>query len=202
MTEQDKGRFSSAMGILCEAIPNAPEFTKRKAAVFFAVLKPQPIEAVEAATEAWLRRDTAWFPTPGQLLALCTGRTEVGATLAWLDLVAEVRRRGAWQTPTLPEATMETVRVMWGSWRNLCETLPGPDSPMFVATAKRFEASYAALAERREQPGYLGPAEAKRVLASVLKDFDAHRRALASGASDERRADRSVASCEGPRADA
>lgn len=174
MTDQDKGRFARAMAALCEAFPNAPQFTQRKTAVYFAVLKSQPIEAVEAATEAWLQRNTAWFPTPGQLLSLCTGQTESAATLAWLDVVKEIRRAGRYRAPTLPEATMEAMRATWGTWAQACD-LPLPDSPMFVALGKRFEAAYNALVERRERTGYLGRGEAKAVLGNLMKQIDAHR---------------------------
>jgi hypothetical protein len=186
MTDQDKIRFKNAIGALCAALPSAPDVPKERLAVYFAVLKGQPIEAVEAATEAWLQRDTAWFPSAGQLLALCKGQTENAATLAWLDVVKEVRRVGYMRTPTLPETTMQAVRATWGSWRATCELLPDADSPMFVAIAKRFESAYNALAERRDDANYLGPAEAKRVLASVLNDVDAHRRGLAVASGSQR----------------
>jgi hypothetical protein len=183
MTDQDRSQFAHCLAWLCAGLPGAQEIPRERAEVFFAELSDLDIEAIERGVRAWLRKDTPFLPSVGQLRAVCEGATEDRATLAWLDLVAEVRRKGSWQTPTLPEATMDTIRTMWGTWRNLCETLPGPDSPMFVATAKRFESSYRALAERRADANHLGPAEAKRTLASVLKGIDAHRRglALASG---------------------
>jgi hypothetical protein len=178
MTNADTARFATALAYLCAAFPNAPIIREEIAAVFADVLEDLPIEAIERGARVYARRNEKFFPTAGQFRAVCEGTTEDGATLAWLDLVAEVRRKGWAQTPELPEATMETFHAMWGTWRIVCETMPRPDSPMFVATAKRFESSYRALAERRADANYLGPAEAKRTLASVLKGIDAHRRGL------------------------
>lgn len=174
MTHQDEARFTRALVYLRGAMPNAPTVSTEMLQIYRAVLGDQPIEAIERAVETCMRSDSPFYPSAGQLLALCTGGTQNQAQLAWLDVVKEVRRVGYTGTPNLPEATTETVRAMFGSWRQCCEKLPA-GGPEFLGFQKQFLAAYNALAERRTQVSYIGRGEAKTILGGLMKQIAAHR---------------------------
>jgi hypothetical protein len=168
MTNQDASRFATALGLIRGGIPNAPALTREVVRLYFAVCEDLPIEAIEAGAIAWLRRPTAFFPSAGEFRAVCMGRTNNQAQVEWMAVLKEVRRVGYMGTPKLDAAARETIDGLWGTWSHLCRTLPG-EGPELIGWGKRFESSYNALAERREHPTYLGRAEAKSALSSLLR---------------------------------
>lgn len=174
MTTQDADRFAQALGVVRLAYPNAPGILQEVARVYFMACEDLPIEQVEAGALACVRRPTAFFPSAGEFRAACLGPTKDNAQIAWIDLLKEIRRVGWTGKPNLPEATMETVNGMFGSWRQCCEKMPD-GGPEFLGFQKQFLAAYNALAERREHPAYIGRGEAKTVLGGLMKQIAAHR---------------------------
>jgi hypothetical protein len=75
----DTERFCNAMLALRCGFPYAPALAVELLEAYWDVLKDQSIEGVEAATSAWLRRDTPFFPSAGELLALCKNRSAINS---------------------------------------------------------------------------------------------------------------------------
>ena len=88
-----------------------------------------------------------WFPKVPELKKLIDGTDSDHALLAWNDLVREVRRTGYTGRPELPEATIDAVDRVWGSWVALCQTRPA-EGPGLYAWQKRFQDTYQVLATR------------------------------------------------------
>jgi hypothetical protein len=165
MTDDDRTRFATLMEAFGHA-HRAP-VTAETAELYFRLLRDLPIDALEATLAPWSRTH-AFFPAVSDLRTLVEGSREDAAELAWLDLLREVRRVGYMRTPSLPEATLDTISGLWGSWRHLCETLPG-EGPGFTAMAKQFKAAYGATRARAEQ-GQLSRGEASTILRGLLQD--------------------------------
>ena len=115
-------------------------------ALYVQALNDLPFAAVMQATAAVVQSST-FFPKVAEIRQLVEGHAETTAELAWLDVLREIRRVGYTGRPALPEATVDTITRMWGSWVALCETLPG-EGPGLHSWAKRFRETYTALAIR------------------------------------------------------
>lgn len=155
----------------------------------------QALDDLKLADISWAMNDiiksSPFFPKVSEIREMVLGDDQDSAEIAWMGLLREVRRTGYTGYPDLPEATLEAIRGVWGSWVNLCQTLPG-EGPELLGWAKRFGSAYVATKhqlERRELPGR---EEAKQLLdgikARVPKQLpDASRRdlpALREGAED------------------
>lgn len=112
-----------------------------KAEGYFAALKDLPLEAVREAAHAAIKTDN-FFPRPARLRELVTGSSLEQADAAWAKLLQQIRWEGYTGKPQLSDATWEVVSELWGSWVNLCQTLPG-EGPELQGWQKRFKASYA-----------------------------------------------------------
>ncbi len=101
------------------------------------------IEDVERGARRALK-ESKFFPRPAELRDLAVGSAIDRAELGWLELLAEVRRIGAWGRPELSLTVSHAAIEIWGSWRQLCETLPG-EGPELLGWAKKFKSAYAAM---------------------------------------------------------
>ena len=91
-----------------------------------------------------------------ELFAIRLRTADGHADHAWAELIREVRRVGYVGTPAFTdERTMRAIRETWGSWRRLCETLPG-EGPELIGWIKQFKAAFQSL-ERRETAQLLTP---------------------------------------------
>jgi len=170
MTEADRPAFAVALKALAHGtVGGTSEGIDHdmRGEVYFRALRDLPLETVEAAFSAWVLREK-FFPAVSEIRTFIEGSREDAAELAWLDLLREVRRVGWVGKPDLPETTWDTVTGLWGSWRHLCETLPG-EGPGFTAMAKSFKAAYGATRARAEQ-GQLSRGEASTLLRGLLQD--------------------------------
>jgi hypothetical protein len=164
MTPHDRPRLAQFLAVLGEAF--GEPVSELRAEAYFVALSDLPMEALEQIGRQAL--NAKFFPRPAELRQLAEGTSEHSAELAWLELLGEVRRVGYMGAPALSEATLDTVRSLWGSWSQLCQTLPG-DGPEVLGWAKRFHAAYAATRYRLDVPELVGRAEAKTLLANLTK---------------------------------
>lgn len=164
MTDQDRPRLARVLGVLGEIFREP--VSELRAEGYFDGLQDLSISEVETAARAALRV-SKFFPRPAELRELANGRAEDRAELAWIALLAEVRRVGYLGTAVLEPATRDTVRHLWGTWGHLCMTLPG-EGPELLGWAKQFKGAYVATQHRLEQPELIGREEAAGLLAHVM----------------------------------
>lgn len=164
MTDRDRPRLAQVLALLGETFGEA--VSELRAEAYFVALGAEPIDAVEMAARCSLTGK--FFPRPGELLAVIHGSDEDAASLAWSDMLREIRRVGYLGEPQLPEATLETVRGIWGTWAHLCSTLPG-EGPELVGWMKQWETAYGATKHRIERPELIGRDDAKRLVGAILQ---------------------------------
>lgn len=139
MTDAERPYLAKILAVF-SSVFNEP-VDELKAEGYFAALKDLPLDAVRDAAHAAIKTEK-FFPRPARLRELVTGSSEELADVAWAMLLRQIRREGYYGKPTLSETTWDVVRDLWGSWVNLCQTLPG-DGPELQGWHKRFKAAYA-----------------------------------------------------------
>lgn len=173
MTDADRNRFAKVLYVLGDVF-NEPVSDVR-AEAYCKALSDLPIEAVERAGAAAITA-CKFFPKPIELRELLHGSRDDQATLAWGELLREVRRVGYTGCPAFThlETMQKTIRSLWGSWSRLCNTLPG-EGPELIGWMKQFQAHYQAVQQREQLGGYpeLSPAEAAKVLAGIVEQVAA-----------------------------
>lgn len=166
MTLDDRPKLAEMLVVLAETF-NEP-VSDLRAEGYYEALKDLPFEVVEQAGLMALRT-SKFFPRPAELRELATGKTEDAAALGWAELLREVRRVGYLGTPKLSEDTFETMRNLWGSWAQLCETLPA-DGPELIGWMKQFQTAYVAGVRTRSDQHYLGRGEAKALYDALMSE--------------------------------
>ena len=122
MTADERDRVTDQLTVLAEYYERPK--SEAQIVLYVQALDDLPCDVVIGAMRALVRTST-FYPKVSEIRALVEGRTEDAASLAWMALLSEVRRVGYLGTPALPDATLETVCGLWGSWGHLCATLPG-----------------------------------------------------------------------------
>lgn len=154
---QDRAEFAEAMHALGHTF-NEPVSTIRTEA-YFDALADFTIEQVNAAARLAIR-SSRFFPKPIELREFIEGTPDGHADDAWAALIEQIRRVGYIGTPTFTdERTLRAINETWGSWRRLCETLPG-EGPELIGWMKQFKAAFQSLEKRETQrlePGTLHP---------------------------------------------
>lgn len=147
MTENDRPKFAEAMHALGETF-NEP-VSDIRAEAYFDALRDVPLAQVAVAVRLAIRT-CRYFPKPVELREMVTGQSGELADKAWGDVLTQIRRVGYMGTPTFEDGRIEeTIRQVWGSWRRLCETLPG-EGPELVGWVKQFKSVFASVANRGE----------------------------------------------------
>lgn len=153
MINDDRAAFAEAMHALCETF-NEPMSDIRSEAYFDALCE-FGIEQVNDAARLAIRQ-CRFFPRPVELREFIIGTAEGHADTAWAELVREIRRVGYIGTPDFSdERTLRAICETWGSWRRLCETLPG-EGPELIGWIKQFKAAFQSL-EKRDTSRLLTP---------------------------------------------
>lgn len=177
MTPENRARFAELMFGMGETF-NEPVSSVR-AGAYFDALSDLPIEGVETAVRLAVRT-LKFFPKPVELREMVEGAKGDEAALAFAAFQKEVSRVGYMHQPSLPEATMNTIRVVFGSWRAACAALPSPDSeraPELMGWRKQFVAAYGD-SKRREA---LGELQAAPQLAGVIAGINDWRQKQVEG---------------------
>lgn len=164
MRAQDAERFAKVMAALGETFNDTISDVRSEA--YFGALEDLAMEQVEHAATEWIKRGR-FFPKPVELRELIEGTAEDQAQLGWMEMLGEIRRVGWYGTPQLSEIVRGTIEGLWGSWKNLCQTLPG-DGPELLGWQKRWESAYGATSGRLERGELIGRDEAKRILGIYL----------------------------------
>ncbi|MDQ3171345.1 MAG: hypothetical protein M3Q55_14515 [Acidobacteriota bacterium] len=142
-----------------------------RATLYFDALSALSIEQVEHAVRLAVKSKT-FFPKPTELIELVSGSDTEQASEAWTAFCQEVSRVGYTGSPKLPEATLETVRVLFGNWKAACSSLPslnGDRGPELQGWRKQFIASYADTKRRQA----LGELNAAPSLSGLIADIRA-----------------------------
>lgn len=166
MTDADRPRFAELMLALSETFES--QVSSLRMQLYFDSLRDLPIESVTSAVQAAIDR-LKFFPKPVELREMVDGPVADAAALAWAEFTREVGRVGYMRTPSLPATTMETVRIVFGGWRQACGSLPAPDSeraPELMGWRKQFIAAYGDTT-RREAIQALTTGEAKNAIADI-----------------------------------
>lgn len=140
MTPQECDRLIDRLTELAEYYEKPK--SEAQIAIYVQALADLPITDVLRATGV-LVQTSAFYPKVSEIRTLVLGSVEDQSELAWTELLREIRREGYTGKPNLPAATMEVIWELWGSWVNLCQTLPGEGAEL-LGWAKRFKASYGA----------------------------------------------------------
>lgn len=111
-------------------------------AIYVQALADLAISDVLHATSE-LVKISAFYPKVSDIRTQVFGSVDNRSELAWYGLLREVRREGYTGTPNLPKITMKVIADLWGSWTNLCQTLPD-GGPEHFGWAKQFKTSYRA----------------------------------------------------------
>lgn len=140
MTDSDRPKFAEIMALLSETFNES--LSDLRVEGYFIALGDLSVQDVkEAALQAM--RAVKFFPRPAELREIIIGHTETQALVAWGELQRQIRREGHTGKPQLSETTQRVVKQLWGSWRNLCETLPAFGVEL-LAWEKRFTAAFGA----------------------------------------------------------
>lgn len=134
MTNSDVPRFAQMLALLAETF-NEP-MSDAKVEGYFQALQEFSIEQLEGAGRHCFRY-AKYFPRPSHFFEFLCGDKEQLAHVAQGALLSEVRRVGYSGKPKLSDTTWEAVKLVWGSWRNLCEQLPA-SGPGFEVQMKQF----------------------------------------------------------------
>lgn len=141
--------------------------------------------AALAATKAWLQRDYAYFPKPGQWLALVaeTACNLPTPEVAWSEVLGAIHTVGYYETPEWSCEPIATAVARMG-WPQLCNT----PSDTIGVTASQFRGIYAGLramaTQRVTQPGIAGPAEPPSLLGLLKTCHQCHKILPLKSASD------------------
>lgn len=139
MTEVDRPAFARALFVLGETF-NEP-ISDLRAEGYFDAMRDFSLEEASAAIRVALRT-CKFFPRPVELREMVEGDTDANADQGWAEVIREVRRVGYLGTPMVADpVALAAVRDVWGSWRRLCETLPG-EGPELVGWMKQFKSAY------------------------------------------------------------
>lgn len=138
MTEADRPAFAKALFALGETF-NEP-VSEIRAEGYFAALNDYDLQQVTGSIRHALKA-SKFFPKPAELREFIEGDKEAAADAAWGEVLRQVRRVGYMGVPNLEPPTMRAVNALWGSWRHLCETLPG-EGPELVGWVKQFKQVY------------------------------------------------------------
>lgn len=138
MTEVDRVTFAEGLFTLGETF-NEP-MSDAKVEAYFSALEDCDIQQVSGAMRHAIRA-SKFFPRPADLREYIDGDRQALADAAWGTLLREIRRVGYMGTPNLEPAVVRAVNELWGSWRHLCETLPG-EGPELVGWLKQFKQVY------------------------------------------------------------
>lgn len=152
MTEMDRDAFAQAMFTLGETF-NEP-ISDVKVEAYFDALGEFDVTQVLPAMKATLRK-SKFFPRPADLIEAIEGDRDEAADAAWGAVLREIRRVGYVGTPNLEERALRAVCELWGSWRRLCETLPG-EGPELVGWLKQFKAVYGSVTKRDQRALTMG----------------------------------------------
>jgi hypothetical protein len=140
LTAADRPVFSDALEVLCETF--AEPMSDLRAEAYFAALSDFTVSQVNLAVMQAIRT-LKFFPKPSELRELIAGTPGDGADSAWSEVLDQVRRVGYMGSPAFTdERILRTVNELWGSWRRLCETLPG-EGPELLGWVKQFKAAFA-----------------------------------------------------------
>lgn len=148
MTPDDRPRLARILAVLGETF-NEP-VSDLRAEGYLMGLNDLTIGQVEQGARRALKT-SRFFPRPAELRELAVGSADDSAELAWLELLAEVRRVGSYGVPTLSPTVGSAMRAVWGTWAQLCATLPG-DGVELLGWAKRFKAAYGSLTHPSRVP--------------------------------------------------
>lgn len=144
MTPEDCESLMDRLTVLSEYYEKPK--SEAQVEIYVLALKDLPIHAVLAAMNAHVNA-SPFFPKVSDIRALVEGESSEHADRAWGLLLREVRAVGYTGTPELTEALRATVNAIWGSWVNLCQTLPA-EGPELLGWAKQFKATYRTMANR------------------------------------------------------
>lgn len=149
MTATDTKAFGEALYVLGEAF--GEPVTALRAEAYFLALDDLPLEAIIAAMRVSMKT-CRWFPKPVELREHLDGHQDTNGDLAWGDVLHEIRRVGYCGSPSFSDPrVLDVVRTVWGTWQQLCETLPG-EGPELVGWMKQFKVTYETLTRRDAQP--------------------------------------------------
>lgn len=172
MTKADAPKFAECLAVLSETF-NEP-VSELRAEAYFSALEDLPIEAVVEAVKQAIR-SLKFFPRPVELREYVQGSLDDQSIAAWSEVLSEVRRVGYCGQPMLQDPTAEAVRLVWGSWRQLCETLPN-DGPERLGWMKQFRSAYVGTVRRFDGQHYIGTGEARALLAQLTGTLPTRRR--------------------------
>lgn len=146
MTNEDAPRFARIMNILGAVF--VEEITDAKIEAYYVILQDLPIVDLEVAAQ-YILRHSKWFPKPAELAQIVDDEAELVSANAFSEMKRQVGREGWTGCPTLPENTLLTIKALWGSWQQLCETLPD-SGPQLLGCEKRFKETFQLIQKRRE----------------------------------------------------
>jgi hypothetical protein len=146
MTDADRVAFAEGMFLLGETF-NEP-ISDVKTEAYFEALSDFEIAAVLAAIRGAVK-SSKFCPRPVDLREQLEGNASDNADLAWGEVVKQIRRVGWCGVPTFADPKiLPALEAVWGTWRNLCETLPGEGAEL-VGWVKQFKGTYGTV-DRRE----------------------------------------------------
>lgn len=178
MNGKDRAAFAEMWAAVGEFYDVA--LTDARLEMFFTAMADLELAEIRAALNAHMR-NSEFFPKPAEIRRALVGTPEDAAALAWVGLLAMVRRCGwAWNSaiqgplPWPDEATKRAALELYGGWAALCERLPSEGAGLAVA-AKHFQQTYSAYARRdqallaaEDEPRELSADEARAALAAVM----------------------------------
>lgn len=172
MTNAERGAFARLLLALAETF-NEP-LSETRADVYFDVLKPYPLEAVQRAAHRLLRT-SVFFPKPAEFVKLLEGDAADQGEMALARITEEVRRVGYYGRPALSAGDQALVQQVWGGWGRLCESLPAKGTEAFQWERKRFLEFHAA---RAAQAACEHPVLTSGEATKLLEDIKGHVRTM------------------------
>jgi hypothetical protein len=167
MTALDRDAFVQVMLALGETF-NEP-ISEIRIVAYFDALNDLPLDQVVDGARS-VMRTARFFPRPVDVREAVLGNPEERADVLWGHVIQQVHRVGymgvqriehtdtgirvTHHPPTFEDPlVIDTIERLWGSWRQMCETLPAGGGEL-VGWIKQFKQVYVVLAtrQRREAP--------------------------------------------------
>jgi hypothetical protein len=143
MDSNDTGKFSNAMGVMCEVFSKA--LSPLAIQTYFRAMERFPIEQVEGAiSEAIV--SCRFFPKPVELIEFITGKSGNLADIAEIqaaEVLQTVKRYGAYNSIRFRDTvTAAVIQQSFGGWKKLCDDLRNDNEKWFLKDFVRTYQAY------------------------------------------------------------
>jgi hypothetical protein len=124
MQKRDELKFAELMAVLSEVFDDGRQISKIKMDVYYQALCGFEIADVEKAIKGViLKRSTASFPKPAEIIQEIQGSSADVSAIAWMKVVETIRRVGSYQSVMFDDPVIHEVLDFMGGWPSTADWL-------------------------------------------------------------------------------